>query len=99
MTASAGVDLDDAATRRLNALGIVERGLVSFDHRNGQLIGQVADGSLQKRRLSGPRRADQVERQDVSTRKPAAIAFGQQAVFGQQVLFESNYVAVMMRGH
>jgi len=83
MTASAGVDLHNSTACRLNSLGIVKGCLVAFDHGNRQLIGQVANGPLQERGLSRPRLADQVQREDVSSGEPAAVAFGEQAVFGE----------------
>jgi hypothetical protein len=94
MTARAGVDLDYPGPRRTNTLGVVERGLIAFDHRQRQRIAQVADCAFEQRGFAGTGRTHEIQGEDRASREPAPIAFGQQLVFRQNVLFQRDRSSV-----
>ncbi len=97
MAAGAGIDLHRRGAGGANPFGVIERRLSTFDDADVQRVAGRADGALEQAGLARPRGADQVQRQDTATGQPAAVAFGQQMVLGQQVLFEPDRTTVQLR--
>jgi hypothetical protein len=84
----AGVELYDACASGPNSLAVVRRRLVAFHHIQLEPTLVVQDGSLQEPRLPRPRRAHQIERQDLATRKPCSISGGDRVVLREHSRLE-----------
>ena len=101
MAAGTGVDLDHRAAGGADALGVVGGGLVALYHEDAHLVAQRTDGAFQQAGFAGTRRTHQVQREHLTALEPAAIAFGQSLILGQNVLFEDDGATVyagMQRG-
>jgi hypothetical protein len=93
----ARIDLDRGGAGGANTLGIVQRGLVALDDADRQVGAEVADGAFQQGGFSRAGRTDQIERQDLTARQPAAVAFRDELVLGENLLFQGNRLAVRPR--
>ena len=93
MAAGAGVDLHDRRARGADALAVVRRRLIAFDHEQLHLGLQIADRALEQRRLAGARRADEIEGKDLAAGEPGAVARRERIVLGQHARLECDNAA------
>ena len=78
-----------AAPAATNTLAVIRGRLITLDHVKRQLAGEIADRAFEQGCLSGARRTDEVERENLAAGEPGPVYRGQIIV-----LFENSRLDV-----
>jgi hypothetical protein len=94
MTPFAGVDLHGLCAGCLNAVGIVHRLLIAFNHIDGARCS--FDGFFQQGGFAATGRTHQVDGKYIFGFQPAAVALCQQVILMKNIAFQSQFALLFM---
>ena len=95
MAAGACIDLHYGCARRTNALTVIRCRLIAFHHVQRQLAFEVADGSLEQRRLAGARHETRFRARISRPANQARFLAAQRIVLGQNARLEGDHLSVV----
>src|SRR5215217_3718737 len=96
MAAGSRVHLNSSGAGRADAFGVEQCLLIAFNDADVMTRAELTDRRFEQGRLTGARRAGDIERKNIPLSQPCAVLFGDEVVLRQNLLLQGDGFGVVV---